>query len=159
MNTRRATILVVLGLAALVPGTVREVHGQGKKSDAVVKASASADKPDADGKQVVTLTLTIDPKYHLYANPVGNADLESSQVLVKVGGKAKLDSVKINYPPGQVVKDKVVGDYKIYKDKAVIKATVKRAKGATGALEVSVTLVACSKTSCLLPATIKVEVP
>ena len=41
------------------------------KSDSVVKATAAAAKPDADGKQTVTLTLAIDKGWHLYANPVG----------------------------------------------------------------------------------------
>src|SRR5271167_4060023 len=90
-------------LAALAVGLTASavpLLAQGKKSDSVVKAKATADKP-ADGKQVVTITLQIDPKYHIYANPVGNPDHESSQTVVTVGGKAKLESVKVDYPPGK----------------------------------------------------------
>ena len=55
--------------------------------------------------------------------------------------------------------DKTSGKYKIYKGKAVIKVTVIRTKGDTGALELNVRLQACSNKACLLPATIKVPVP
>jgi len=48
-----------------------------------VTITATADKPDADGKQTVTLTLAIDAGWHLYANPVGNEDLKSVQTVVK----------------------------------------------------------------------------
>jgi DsbC/DsbD-like thiol-disulfide interchange protein len=157
MALRRIPLLAALA-AALVLTTTVSVRGQGKKSDAVVKAKATADKP-GDGKQVVTVTLEIDPKYHIYANPVGNADHEASQTVVSVTGKSKLESVKVDYPAGTVVKDSVVGDYKVYTGKVTIKATVQRAKGDSSALEVAVKLQACSKTSCLLPATIKVAVP
>src|SRR5262245_44430356 len=98
MIARRAAA-AALCLATLALLGAPQAQAQGKKSDTVVKASATADKPGADGKQVVTVTLTIDPKYHLYANPVGNPDLESSQVVLKAGGKAKLE--KVEYPPAR----------------------------------------------------------
>ena len=41
----------------------------------------------------------------------------------------------------------------------MIKATVKRAKGDTSPLEVSVKFQACDEKMCLLPATVKVAVP
>jgi DsbC/DsbD-like thiol-disulfide interchange protein len=156
MALRRNSFLAVL-LTALVLTTTAPVHGQGKKSDAVVKVTATADKP-VDGKQVILITLDIDPKYHIYANPVGNEDHESSKTSVSVG-KPKVASFKVDYPAGIVVKDAVVGDYKIYKGKVTIKAMVQREKGSVGPLEVAVKLQACSKSSCLVPATIKVAVP
>jgi DsbC/DsbD-like thiol-disulfide interchange protein len=132
---------------------------QAKKSDSKVKITATAGKPGADGKQVVTITLAVDKGWYVYANPVGAADLESIQTTVKVGGKAKIDSVKVDYPKGKAVKDKDVGVYHIYEDKVDIKATVRRARGDEGALEVTVKLQACShKGVCLLPAEVKVPV-
>lgn len=135
------------------------VGAQAKKSDSKVKITATAGKPGADGKQVVTVTLAVDEGWYVYANPVGLADLESIQTTVKVGGKAKIDSVKVDYPRGKQKKDKVVGDYNIYEDRVDIKATVQRARGDTGPLEVTVKLQACShKGICLLPAEVKVPV-
>ena len=51
----------------------------------------------------------------------------------------------------------VVGDYSIYEGKVEIKATVQRAKGDIGPLEVKVKFQACSDVSktCLVPATVK----
>jgi hypothetical protein len=126
-----------------------------KRSDEVVKATAKAEKPDADGKQVVTITLDIDKEYHIYANPIGNEDLTSNQTVVTVPGKAKLG--KVEYPAGKVKPDKVVGDYKVYKDKVTIKATVRRAAGDSGPVEFAIKLMACTDTKCLQPGTVKVK--
>ena len=139
---------VVLALGALAGAA------QLKKSDTVVKAEAKADPVGADGKQLVTITLTIDKGWHLYANPVGNADLADSQTTVSVSSKNKVQDVKVEYPEGKLVKDKVVGDYKTYEGKVTIKATVSRAKGDTEPLEVAVKVQACSESQCLLPATV-----
>ena len=139
---------------ALLVAVVVPVSAQPKGSDSVVKATATASKPDADGKETVTITLTIDPKYHLYANPVGNEDFTSNQVVVSFeNGVAS----KITYPAGEVEKDKIVGDYKVYHGKATITALVKRSKP-TDPIEVAVKVQACSKKSCLMTSTIKVSV-
>ena len=139
---------------ALLVAIVVPVSARPKGSDSVVKATATASKPDADGKETVTIILTIDPKYHLYANPVGNEDFTSNQVVVSFG---KGVTSKIDYPAGEVQKDKIVGDYKVYNGKATIKAVVKRAK-ATDPIEVAIKLQACSSKACLMTATIKVNV-
>jgi hypothetical protein len=152
MKTRVALALVAL--TAVGPALA-----QGTKSDSVVKATAKADKVGDDGKQALTITLEVDKEYHVYANPVGNEDFDSNKTTVTVTGKAKPESVKVEYPDGEPVKDTVVGDYKVYKGKVTIKATVQRAKGDTGELEVAIKLQACSKSKCLLPATIKLSVP
>jgi DsbC/DsbD-like thiol-disulfide interchange protein len=146
---RAATLALMFATAAAT------AQAQGKKSDSVVKAEAKADKLAADGTQVVNVTLTIDKGWHLYANPVGNMDLVDNQTLVTVSSKNRLQDVKVEYPAGSVVKDNVVGDYKVYEGTVTIKATVRRAKGDADALDVAVKLQACSKTQCLLPATVK----
>jgi hypothetical protein len=131
-----------------------------KTSESVVKVTAKADKPDADGKQVVTITMGIDKDWHTYANPVGLEDLQDSQTVVEFGGKTKPASVKIDYPKGKVQKDEVVGNYSIYEGKIEIKATVQRAKGDRGPLEVKVKFQACSDVTktCLVPATVSLKV-
>ena len=157
-SSRRALALLALvgGLALAAP---TEAPAQGKKSDSVVKISATAGKVGADGKQVVTLTLTMDRDWHVYANPVGQTDLKETETTVQITGKVKPASVKVAYPAGELVKDKVVGDYRVYEGKATIRATVQRARGDTGALEAVIRFQACSKKgSCLLPATVKVPV-
>ena len=111
---RAALLLLVL---------VAPLGAQQTTSASVVKATVTITKPDADGKETVTITLTIDPKYHLFANPVGNEDLESSQVVASFENAI---ASKLDYSAGKVVKDKIVGDYNIYQKSATITATVKR---------------------------------
>ena len=139
---------------ALFIAFVTPVAAQPKGSDKVVKATATTTKPDADGKETVTITLTIDLKFHLYANPVGHEDLVSNQVVVSFN---KGVTSKITYPAGELKKDKIVGDYKIYHDKATITSVVKRAN-AGDPIEVSIKVQACDDKSCLQPATIKLSV-
>jgi DsbC/DsbD-like thiol-disulfide interchange protein len=152
---------VLLGCGALLAVllTMPGALAQGKKSDSVVKATATATKPDADGNQVVTVTLAHDSGWHTYANPVGQDDLANAQTVVTVNAKTKPEDVKVEYPAGKLIKDKVVGDYKVYDDKVTIKAVVKRAKGDTSPLEVSVKFQACTDKQCLVPATVKLMVP
>ena len=149
------SVFHIATLALAFAALTGAAHAQLKKSDTVVKAEAKADKIAADGTQVVTVTLTIDKGWHLYANPVGNEDLVDNQVVVSVSSKNKLQDVKVEYPAGSLVKDKTVGDYKTYEDKVTITATVRREKGDTEPLDVTVKIQACSKTTCLAPATIK----
>jgi uncharacterized protein YyaL (SSP411 family) len=141
------------------PASGQPVGGGAKRSDAVVKATAKGDKPAADGKQTVTVTLTMDKGWHVYANPVGNQDLDSARTIVALSGKIKPKAVNVDYPKGKVVKDMVVGDYNVYEGRVEIKATVERAADDVGPLEVTIKLQACNEKTCLLPATVKLTVP
>ncbi|MHB1425637.1 MAG: protein-disulfide reductase DsbD domain-containing protein [Gemmataceae bacterium] len=158
---RKSTHLVAgvlaLTLLALLLGDAGPVLAQAKKSDSVVKVEAEADKPNADGKQTVTITLDIETPWHIYANPVGNEDLGSVQTVVSVVSKAKLEDVKVTYPDGKVQGEKDE-KYKVYEGKVTIKAQLKRASGDNSPLEVTIKLQACNDKSCLLPATIKKEI-
>lgn len=128
-----------------------------QKSDSKVKVNVTADKPAADGNQVVKISLEIEPGWHLYANPPGNNLLNTSATKVTFAGKDKIDGVTVDYPPGTTVKDKDIGDYLIYQGKVEIKATVKRSPG-DGPLTLSVKVQACSEgadAKCLAPATVQ----
>lgn len=152
----RMSLTCLVAALMLVIGNAGSLHAQAKKSDSVVKASAKADKPDADGNQNVTITLEIEKPWHLYANPVGNEDLGSAQTDISITAKTKPESVKIEYPAGKLIMDAVAGNYKVYEGKVTVKAKVKRAKGDRSPLEVSIKLQSCDDKRCLLPATIKV---
>jgi hypothetical protein len=144
-------------LALLAAGTL--TLARAVNSDAMVKVAATATKPDADGNQVVTINLDVAKPWHLYANPVGNEGLEDSQVVVTVSAKEKPEVVKVEYPEGQLVKDPVAGDYRIYEGKVTIKAQVRRARGDTSPLEVSVRVQTCTEKKCLPRSTVQVTVP
>jgi hypothetical protein len=158
MKTTPVCLFAWCAALALSAGVALRADPQ-KTSASVVQVTAEADKPDADGQQTVTVTLAIDKGWHLYANPTDNAELKENQTVVKVQGKGKPEVVKIEYPPGKAMKDKLVGDYKIYEGKVAIKATVRRAKGDTEPLEVSVYLRADNDKACLLGDTARVSVP
>jgi uncharacterized protein len=130
-----------------------------QKTESVVKASANADKPDAQGKQVVTITLAMDSGWHTYANPTGNDTFAENETKVAFSANGKPLEAKLDYPEGNVVVDSVTGNYKVYKDKVTIKATVQRAKGDASPLQVSVKVQACNDKTCLLPTTLKLNVP
>ena len=152
----RLGALLVLGAVLTALGSV----DAGTKSDKEVKVTASATKIDPQGKQVITITLAPNSGWYVYANPVGNKELEAAETVISLKGKMKLKDVAVNYPGGTLVPDKVVGDYKVYDGKTEIQATVIRAAGDTGPLEVSVQFQACHKKGvCLLPAKVKLSVP
>ncbi len=154
----RMSTRCIVGVLALLLCDSATVQAQTRKSDSVVKVDAQADKPDADGKQAITITLDIEKGWHIYANPVENEDLTNAQTVVRVAAKGKVENVKVEYPGGKLQQDS--GEkFKIYEGKVVIKAQVKRVKGDTSPLEISITLQACNDKTCLQPATIKKEVP
>jgi DsbC/DsbD-like thiol-disulfide interchange protein len=151
---------ILLAGAALLAGmTLAPDAVRGQKSDSEVKHAVKAQKPDAAGKQTITIQLDVNPGWHIYSNPVGNEDLLGAQTEVKVTGKSKPASVKIVYPKGKLKMDKLVGDYVIYEGKVVIQAHVQRGSGDTGPLDVSIRFQACNdKGSCLFPSTVKHKV-
>jgi len=153
---RLASLAVLL---AAVAGGSSEARPP-KDSSAVVKASAEAGKADADGKQTVTVTLVIDKSWHVYANPVGLQDLVDAQTVVTFAAKEPVRVLKLDYPPGKSMPDKVLGsDYKVYEDRAEIKAVVQRAKGDASPLEATVAVQACNDRTCLFPARLKATAP
>jgi DsbC/DsbD-like thiol-disulfide interchange protein len=153
------TLCCSAALAVLLSSNAGADARPPKTSADKVKLTVDATKPDAEGVQTVTLTLNIEKGWHLYANPVGQMDLVDAQTVVKLSGKGKPEVVKIEYPTGVEVKDKVVGDYRVYEDKVEIKAKVRRAKNDAEKLEIGVSVSACSNKTCLAADTIKTTVP
>lgn len=148
-------LLALTGVFGLDAG----VSAQGaKKSDSVVRATATANKADADGKQAIVVILSVDKGWHTYANPVPK-DFPGLPTHITIESKVKPEEVKVDYPTGKVVKDSTVGDYNVYEDKTEIKINVRRAKNDPGPLTISVQVQACSDKQCLLPSTIKLTVP
>jgi hypothetical protein len=148
--------LVALGLVLAVAASA---GAQGLKVPDGIKVSAKADKVGPDGKQVVTVTLAMDKKWWTFANPVGLEDLSYHQTIVTVKGRDKLRSVRVDYPVGELVKNEIVGDYRIYRGKVVIRAHVRRAEGDTGPLEVTAVFNPRTNTLCMPPVRVKLSVP
>jgi DsbC/DsbD-like thiol-disulfide interchange protein len=154
MRTDYVGMRIVAGLVAgalvLAAGMLTDLRAGAKKADDKVKVTASATKPDAAGKQIVTVTFVIDKGWHIYANPVGNELLAEAKTVVDIKSTGKPE-VKVKYPDGKVFQDKD-DRYRIYENKVSIQATVLRAKGDASPLEVSVRYNACDDKQCLPPA-------
>jgi DsbC/DsbD-like thiol-disulfide interchange protein len=150
---KKAFLLSSVVVTALVLMVSFTPAGDAKKSDSVVKVKAKLEK-SAAGKEIVVVNLEIQAGWHLYANPVGNEDFESGQVVVKLTD----NPAKIAYPVGKTVTDPIIGKYKVYEDKIEIRATLDRPASKTP-LEVSIRLQSCNDKVCLPPATVKVNVP
>jgi DsbC/DsbD-like thiol-disulfide interchange protein len=152
-------IMVAALVGLLVCAGRGDVAGQGtgKRSDSVVKVGVVADKPGADGKQVITVTLAVEDGWHAYANPVGNDDI-GKPTTITVEGK-KPEDVQIDYPKGRLVQDAVTGNYAVYEGEVPIKVTVRRTAG-DSPLKLKVKFEACDvKSKCLPPATVEESVP
>ncbi|MFN4260005.1 MAG: protein-disulfide reductase DsbD domain-containing protein [Gemmataceae bacterium] len=147
--------VVALGSWLMMSGLSQALAAP-RKSDSVVKINATASRPTANGQQVVMIYLTIDPGWHLYANPVGHEDMEEMQTTLTV----KNAPAQVYYPPGKMYKDKRIdAEFRIYEGKVTIQAVVQRAAGSSQPLELFLKMNACDDEKCLLPATVKVTVP
>jgi DsbC/DsbD-like thiol-disulfide interchange protein len=152
-----AGLLALLTLSAAITAT-RAEEPRKKPESSRVKLEASATKPDADGKQVLTLTLEIQPGWHIYANPVGREAFEKEATTIKasIGGKAV--DLKVDYPPGKVALDDE-GNYRVYEKTVTIKGTLQRDKGDTRPVKVTVGFQSCNDKKCLPHMEIEREVP
>ena len=140
---------------------VGAVDAQDNKSFKYVRISATAAKPADNGKQVVTVVLDIDKACFLFANPVGNEDLEdfATKLTIKSAGKAV--SAKVTYHEGTTVEEKLTGKYKVYKEKVTIVAVVDRTPGDDLRLEADIRMQGVHMSTaiaCLLPSTVRLMV-
>jgi uncharacterized protein YyaL (SSP411 family) len=154
-----AVNLFLAGEQPQPPAGGQPAGGAPKRSDSVVKATATSAKPGTDGKQVVTVKLVIEKGWHVYGNPVGNPDLESAKTSIDITGKAKPKGVKVDFPKPKLIQDNLVGNYQVYEGTVEIKATVERAASDEGPLQVTLKFQSCNQKTCLLPATVKLSVP
>jgi uncharacterized protein len=128
-------------------------------SEDVVHATATLGPPDKDGKRAVSVTLKTDAPWHVYANPVGNDDLEAARTVVDVYADGKKLPLKVEYPKGKTEKDEKGAEYGVYEGEVTISGTV-TAKDVKE-LEVRVKVQACTggeNGRCLQGATLKIPV-
>ena len=151
----RLSLILLVGLGWGLGSEVQAQDAKARRSDAVVKVSAQAGTPDADGKQVLTVTLKIDDQWHIYANILPK-DFPGVPTSIKVSARSKIEDVKVDYPEGKWIKE---GEYNAFEGTVPVKVSLRRTKGDTSPLEVTVSFQSCTKTSCLFPATVKQTMP
>ncbi|MGE3809265.1 MAG: hypothetical protein AB7K24_31765 [Gemmataceae bacterium] len=116
-----------------------------------VKLTATIGKPDAQGRQVVQALLTIRKGYRIFANPVDHEDLQPLMTTMTISGGESLRPLDITYPKGELVKNEVVGSYRIYTNSVALKATVSRAEGDREPLTVKVYVLPIDDSGCRFP--------
>jgi uncharacterized protein YyaL (SSP411 family) len=123
------------------------------KTEDVVKIGATLGKP-IDGKVTITIKITVEKPWHIYANPTGNPMVQgSTAIAVRINGKPA--KAEITYPEGSPIKDDLVGDYRVYEGEVTLKATI---DSVDGPVEVTAKVQACTSGKdgrCLLPTTLK----
>jgi uncharacterized protein YyaL (SSP411 family) len=137
--------------AALYGQTAQAKPGVALDSAAYVKATArGASHPDHDE---IFVTLSIEPSYHVNANPA-SADYLIPTVLAV----PSVPDAKITYPTGQVFKPKFSPEgISVYEGSVAIKAELPKGKLASAASEpLLIEVQACTEEICLPPATLTV---
>jgi hypothetical protein len=140
------------------PGT----PGVQEEEPVKLSATVSPEKPSADGRQTITVTLEVGRGWHAYANPAGLDNLIPTTV--QVSAKAKLEEVKVDYPPGKKVIDPALEQpVQVYEGKTPIKVNIRRpllgGKPDDSPLELSIKYQVCNDKLCLPPKTVKLQVP
>jgi hypothetical protein len=137
--------------AALLGGSAEAKPGAALDSAAHVKASAvGASLADHDE---IVVTLTIEPTYHVNANPA-SADYLIPTVVAFSGATG----AKIAYPQGEIFKPKFSPEgISVYEGSVTIRAELPKGELASAASEpVQVEVQACTDQICLPPATLSI---
>jgi hypothetical protein len=146
----------VLSWLCLSAGPPR-LAAQGDKSTHV-KVTATAEKPDADGKQLIAVVLEFEPGWHAFANPVGREGFEKEATRIKASVGGKPVEAKFDYPPGTAVKADD-GNFRVYENKVTIKGILQRDKGDAQPLKLTVGFQPCSNKRCLQHTDIERDIP
>lgn len=128
------------------------------RSDSKVKITVEASKPDASGKQTITLAIQVEKGWHIHANPVNNKGLEANKTTVAVYAGKKEVAAKVDYPAGTTEK---MGDESLSVYTGLVKVPVylTRDGDAKEPLTFIVRVSACDDSRCLLPGEVLLKVP
>ena len=130
----------------------------------VVNAKANSSNPlaIAPGEAFeVELTLTIQDRYHIYANPAGSDDVIPTVITLEPGSKAEL--VEVRYPKGEskVLAANGPGKVTVFEKSAAPVAKIRlplETPTGTATIHLRIRYQACDDKACLAPATLDVPV-
>ena len=151
----------LMALAGLLIPTTTSGNAQQspRRSDSVVKAGATASRPDVHGVQVISIDLEIEKGWWIYANPVNHDKEFLDPARTKVVIKTKMKSLSsVKYPGGRTLKDEF-DRFDVFEGKLKIEATVKRAAGDTGPLDIEIHVNAFNRSLLLVPGVVRLTVP
>lgn len=153
--------VLACGLAMSL-GVLAMVHllAQENKPPQPVQVTATVSKPNAEGRQILTVKLAIEKGWHIYANPPGAAG--PIPTTLQVSASVPLRDLQIEYPPGKA-KTQAGETFRVYEEQAEIRVVVQRGlvngQLDNSPLTVTIRYQACNDQICLPPRTLKVQVP
>jgi DsbC/DsbD-like thiol-disulfide interchange protein len=128
-----------------------------------VKAEPARPAEVARGETLeVAVSLSVNPAWHIYANPTGVEGISPTRISLGTGQGATLE--KVDYPPGERKQLASSGSEKVavYEGKVTFGVHVHidpQAKPGPNVLRLTIHYQACDDRSCLAPARMEVEVP
>lgn len=125
-------------LASIVAAPM--LRAQATKASNFVKVTISKPTIGPGNSRQFTVNLIIDEKCFLFANPVGQEELEAAKARLDFTLEGMPVDADIVYPPGLKVKDKLIGDYNVYRGRIAIAVTLRPPPGATAPVELAVRL-------------------
>jgi DsbC/DsbD-like thiol-disulfide interchange protein len=152
MIALRTVLLLALTFSAANPAL-------GQNSVTKIKVKSSVSKPDAKGFQEITLDVDVEKGWHIYANMPRNKEFEINKTVLRIVAP-KVEDVTIDYPEGQVHKDKIDNEeitYRVYEGTVRITARLKRVE--TAPLELDLQVYACDNSKCLPKGNLKLKIP
>jgi DsbC/DsbD-like thiol-disulfide interchange protein len=160
----RAHRVLSLGLLASCLGSFAEwgqgAPGEVKKNDDKVKVEAhlSVDKLPSGDKCQILIRLTVQPGWHINANPPEPKEFVATTVTFK--GKHGTTLGELKYPKGKPLTMKDFDDpISAYEGKVDIRGVLNVPAVVGGEpveeMEIAVKYQACNETTCLLPKTVK----
>jgi uncharacterized protein YyaL (SSP411 family) len=133
------------------PSPTSEAPKTPKESADVVKAELKLGEKTAKGERPFTLTLTITPDWHIYANPIGDESLAESQTEITLAR----GTATVTYPKGKPITDSSGAKYSIYEGTITITGIIPELKD--DEIELRVKVIACKEGKCLLKSVLKVK--
>jgi uncharacterized protein len=121
--------------------------------DSAAHVKATAHGTSHADRDEILVTLTIDPSFHVNANPASADYLMPTVVTI-----ASAPGAKIAYPPGQVFKPKFLPEgISVYEGSVVIRAELpKGSLASTASMPLQIEVQACTDQICLPPAILSV---
>jgi uncharacterized protein YyaL (SSP411 family) len=133
------------------PAPTSDAPKMPKETADVVKAEVKLGEKSSKGERAFTLSLTVAPGWHIYANPIGNESLLDSQTELTLAH----GTPTVTYPKGKPLTDSSSAKYSVYDGTVSITGTIPELKD--DEIEFRIKVIACKEGKCLLKSVLKVK--
>jgi DsbC/DsbD-like thiol-disulfide interchange protein len=152
-----SVVAAAIGLAAATTWGQAGTTPKKEEQQVKIEAHLSVDRLPAGGKCQILIRLTVQPGWHIHANPASSDELVATEVEFKGKQGTKLTNVK--YPKGKSIKlENLDAPISAYEGKADIRGVLEIPSSAAGQaeeMEITVKYQACNDEKCLFPTKVK----